>query len=220
MNIILLGPPGAGKGTQAKRLQGALNLANIASGDIFRTIRRENTELGRRIREVMDRGDYVPDDLTIDLVFARLDEPDARGGFVLDGFPRTRVQAEALDSLLARERRRIDLALYMTAPVELLAQRICARIICPNCNAIYNEATKPPKVGMMCDVCGHPLERRSDGEPEVVAARLETHRRQTQPLVEYYRAHGVLAEIDGSRVVEEVNRQVDNAVGAASGVAL
>jgi adenylate kinase len=217
MNIILLGPPGAGKGTQAGRLQ-ALGLANIASGEIFRAIRREDTELGHRIREIFDRGDYVPDDLTIELVFARLEEPDALRGFVMDGFPRTRVQAEALDELLGRRDRRVQLALYITAPTELLVRRICDRIICSNCNAIYNDATKRPRFDTICDMCGHVLERRSDSDPRVVTSRLETHRRQTQPLVEYYRGHGVLAEIDGALLQDDVNAQVDDAVHAASGV--
>jgi adenylate kinase len=219
MNIILLGPPGAGKGTQAKRLQGALGLANIASGDIFRAIRVQNTDLGRRVRAIFDRGDYVPDDLTIDLVFARLDQDDARSGFILDGFPRTGVQAEALDTLLARQIRRLDLALYLTAPTDQLVRRICDRIICPNCNAIYNDTTKPPTMDLMCDICEHALERRTDGDPHVVASRLEIHRQQTLPLVEYYRAHGVLAEIDGSRPMATVNAEVDDAVGAAAGIA-
>jgi adenylate kinase len=216
MNVILFGPPGAGKGTQSNRLQKITNVPHIASGDIFREIRREDTPLAREVRRFMDRGEYVPDQLTIELVLERLTEPDARAGFLLDGFPRTLPQAAALDRALAERGQRVEVALYITAPTALLVRRITGRIVCPQCNAVYNADTKPPSRDMICDVCGHELERRSDEDPNVVTIRLDNYVRQTQPLVEYYRGKGVLAEIDGARPMEEVETAVDKALGLSS----
>jgi adenylate kinase len=214
LNIILLGPPGAGKGTQAKRLSAHLQLPHIASGDLFRAIRRENTPLARQVEGFMDRGQYVPDQLTIELVLARLQKPDASGGFLLDGFPRTKAQAEALDRWLAEKGQKVDVALYITAPTDLLVRRIAGRLICPRCGAIYNLETNPPKNDLICDVCGYqPVERRTDEDPEVARVRLETYKQQTKPLVEHYREQGSLVEIDGSQSMDAVEAQVDSAVG-------
>lgn len=213
MNVILLGPPGAGKGTQSKRLQTVVKLPHVASGDLFRAMAREDTQLAREVRSYMDRGEYVPDDLTIKLVLARLREPDAQAGFLLDGFPRTIAQARALDQQLSAEAQELSVVLYITAPVETLVRRLTGRLICPNCSAIYNVDTNPPKFDMICDVCGHTIDRRSDEAPEVVRTRLDTYILQTKPLVDYYRKAGVLAEIDGSRNIEKVEAEVDSALG-------
>jgi adenylate kinase len=213
MNVILLGPPGAGKGTQAKRLESVMKLPHIASGDIFREIRRQDGPLALQVREYMDRGDYVPDDLTIRLVLDRLNQPDAKDGFILDGFPRTTPQAEALDHELVKESRAVELALYITAPPEILADRIAGRIICPQCNAIYNSVSKPPTVEGICDVCGHRLERRTDESPAVIDVRLKAYLQQTKPLVEYYTRRGLLSRVDGARSIAEVEATVDNALG-------
>src|SRR5947209_158223 len=145
MKVILLGPPGAGKGTQAKRLEGLLGLPHVASGDIFRDIRRDNSPLAQEVKRYMDAGQYVPDDLTIRLVLDRLRKPDARRGFLLDGFPRTKPQAEALDEEMAKDGKHLDCAVYITAPTDVLVERLRERIICPQCHAIYNLSTKPPR---------------------------------------------------------------------------
>jgi adenylate kinase len=213
MNIVLMGPPGAGKGTQARRLSSLLHVPHIASGDLFREIAQQPTDEARLIRGYMDRGEYVPDDLTIEVVLERLHKPDARRGFILDGFPRTEPQAEALDSKLAVEDRRVDLALYVTVAKEVLLQRIAGRIVCPQCKAIYHTLSRPPRHDNVCDVCGHVLERRRDETAEVVATRLDTYRKQTRPLIEYYEKHGVLKEIDGAAPMDVVEAEVDEAAG-------
>ena len=214
MDIVLLGPPGVGKGTQANRLRRKLGCPHIASGDLFRKIRRGNTPLARQVREHMDRGEYVPDQLTIELVLKRLAEPDAQRGFLLDGFPRTLPQATALDAALDEQNRNVDAALYITAPTQVLINRVAGRIICPQCGTIYNSVTKPPRQDLVCDNDGHALERRTDEDPEVVRARLEIYKRQTKPLAEYYDKKGVLHEIDGSLPMEQVNANIDLALKA------
>ena len=161
----------------------------------------------------MDLGQYVPDEITIEIVLARLHMPDARDGFILDGFPRTEPQAEALDAKLAVGGRKVDLALYVTVAKEVLLERIAGRLVCPHCKAIYHEVSNPPSHDNICDVCGHVLERRADEAPEVVTTRLDTYKRQTRPLIEYYAHQGILKEIDGGRPIEVVNAEIDEAVG-------
>ena len=212
MNLIVFGPPGAGKGTQAKRLETILGVPHVASGDIFRDIRKLDTPLARDVRRYMDAGNYVPDELTIRLVLARLSKPDALAGFILDGFPRTEPQAEALDRDLKAEERALDLALYINVPGSIITQRLQGRIICPQCHAIYNVVTHPPKLDLTCDVCGHMLEKRTDETPEVIGTRLEIYEQQTAPLVEYYKQRGILREVDGTGTVREVESGVDRAL--------
>jgi adenylate kinase len=211
--VILIGPPGAGKGTQARRLGSVLRVPHIASGDLLRDVRKADTPLARDVTSYMDRGEYVPDDLMNSLVLERLRQPDAAPGFILDGFPRTLPQAEALDRETAERGRHIDLVLYMTAPADVLSRRIEDRLFCPQCHAIYNVATRPPARGLLCDVCGHALDRRTDQEPEVMKTRLQEYIRQTQPLVAYYHRANVLRKIDGSRDIGEVDADVDGALG-------
>ncbi|MGH2447870.1 MAG: adenylate kinase [Chloroflexota bacterium] len=211
--MVLLGPPGAGKGTQARRLERSLSLPHIASGDMFRDIRRGHTPLAREIRSYMDRGEYVPDALTIELMLARVVAPDARDGFVLDGFPRTRGQARALDVALSDEGLRLDRAIYITAPNEMLLERLAGRVICLQCHEIYNLNSKPPMQDMMCDVCGRALKRRRDETPDIAAHRLQTFLDQTKPVVAYYEDQGNLAAIDGSRSMDDVEQEIDQAIG-------
>src|SRR5579875_2989078 len=214
MNVVMLGPPGAGKGTQAQRLSRVLNVPVIASGDIFREIRQEDTPLAAQVRSIMDRGEYVPDELTIEIVLQRLAEPDARDGFILDGFPRTQGQAQALDKSLEDKGQRVDAALYITAPTAVLEARLGGRVVCPQCHAVYNLVTNPPKNDMICDVCGHKVERRSDEAPEVIRRRLTAFSEQTKPIIDYYRKKGVLWQIDGSKPFADVEAEVDRALGA------
>jgi adenylate kinase len=212
MQIVVMGPPGAGKGTQSKRLESELSLTIVASGDIFRAIRLEDTPVAAEVRAIMDRGEYVSDELTIEVVLHRLSQPDVESGFLLDGFPRTTVQAHALDEWLGKKERSIDLALEITAPTAQLIARILGRIICSNCHAVYNSETRRPRSDMICDVCGHHLERRRDEEPDILRSRLEAHRLQTEKVVTYYQEKGVLVRIDGTTSVEDVSAQVDRAV--------
>ncbi len=212
-NIVLLGPPGAGKGTQGQRLAEKLDEPHIASGDIFRQLRGQDTPLAQKVKGYMERGEYVPDDLTIRVVLERLSQPDARQGFILDGFPRTEPQAQALDN----SGRSVDVALYINAPVDVLVERISRRYTCPKCHAIYEASRRSPKKEMTCDVCGAPLERRADDAPEVVRPRLQTYLDKTRPLVDYYERLGTLVEIDGAQTIEVVEREVDRALRLPAG---
>lgn len=188
----------------------------IASGDMFRTMAREDTPLAREIQDYMSRGDYVPDELTIKMILDRLREPDAQRGFILDGFPRTDAQARALDHFLAERDQKVDAALHITAPTTVLETRIASRMTCPVDGSIYNLETNPPKHDMVCDLDGAPLERRSDEEVETLRIRLKTHVRETQPLIEYYRKDGSLVEIDGSQPMNAVESVIDSALGLKS----
>jgi len=190
-----------------------MGIPHIATGDLFRSLAAEDNGLGREVRAYMNKGEYVPDDVTIRVGLDRLRAPDTENGCLLDGFPRTVAQATALTSALGRLGQRVDLALYITAPEELLVRRLSGRIVCHHCNAIYNNATRPPQQDMSCDACGHELERREDERAEVVRTRLRTHEERTSPVAEYYRERGTLVEIHGARTIEVVEQEVDGAVG-------
>ena len=202
--ILLLGPPGAGKGTQARFLHETLNVPHIASGDLLREHRRRGTELGMAAQEYMDRGDLVPDQLVVDMIMDRLRRDDARRGALLDGFPRTRAQAEVLDANLGETSSTVGAALYLDVPLEVLVQRIAGRWLCPSCQATYpGHADGPPGDGS-CIVCGGQLYQRPDDRPAVVQKRIEVYLRETLPVIDHYADLGRLVRVDGTRSIVDV----------------
>jgi adenylate kinase len=204
LNLILLGPPGAGKGTQAERLQDDFPLAYVATCDILRAAVKEGTELGREAKAYMDRGELVPDDVIIGVILARLAEQDTADGFLLDGFPRTAKQAEALDQALEKVGRGLSAALLIDVPEEDIVRRLSGRRICPN-GHVYHVEHNPPKTDATCDVDGEPLQQREDDREETVRKRLQVYRDQTSPLVDYYDDRDLLHRFDGTRSPTEVH---------------
>jgi len=207
MNIILLGAPGSGKGTQAAKLQGAYGLAHISTGDILRAAVKEGSPLGTQAKKYMDAGDLVPDEIVIGLIKDRLAQDDTVKGFILDGFPRTTAQAIALDEQLSDMKRSIDITLAIDVDAEVIVKRICSRRFCPMCGHICG-----PADGEFCPLCGAKLEQRDDDREDVVRNRLEVYEQSTAPLIDYYRGKGVLCMIDGDRSVDEVWADVRDAV--------
>jgi adenylate kinase len=208
LNLILFGPPGAGKGTQAERLRGDFRLPYIATGDMLRANVKEGTELGRRAKEFMDKGELVPDELILKMATARLDEDDARDGFILDGFPRTVAQAEALDEQLAGLGRRITAALLIDVPDEELVRRISGRRVCVKAGHNYHVENDPPKREGVCDQDGSRLVQREDDQPDVVRNRLRVYHEQTEPLVELYDQRGLMRRVDGTRSPTDVHDHI------------
>jgi adenylate kinase len=204
MRIVLLGPPGAGKGTQARKLSERYGLPVIGTGDIFRDHVARATALGLAAKEYMDRGDYVPDEIAVNMVLERLEQSDTREGFILDGFPRTVAQAQALEGALAAASRPLSAVLNFKIGDEVAVKRLMSRIVCPNCKRVYNLEFKRPRVEGICDVCGHRLEPRSDDDEETIRRRLEVYRRETQPLVLYFWERGLLRDIDAEAPEEVV----------------
>jgi adenylate kinase len=204
LNLILLGPPGAGKGTQAERLQEDFPLAYVATGDMLRQAVKHGTDLGKKAKEYMDRGELVPDDVIIGVILDRLSEQDTSDGFLLDGFPRTDQQAQALDEALKKVDRRLTAALLIEVPEDDLVRRLSGRRVCPNGHT-YHVEHNPPKRDNVCDVDGEPLTQREDDREETVRKRLEVYRDQTSPLIEYYDGHDLLHRFDGTRSPTEVH---------------
>lgn len=208
MKVILLGPPGAGKGTQAARIAEKLQVTKAASGDLFRNNIRDKTELGRLAKSYMDRGVLVPDDVTIKLIMEWVDGAEQARGFLLDGFPRTLGQAEALDKEMA-SKGGIDLVLYINVPNAELIRRLAGRFICRNCQTPYHESFSPPAKAGVCDKCGGEVYQRDDDKAEVVGKRLEVFFAETEPLVEYYRRAGNLKEVNGEASIEDVGDAIE-----------
>ena len=213
MRWIFLGPPGADKGTQAARLAQRAGVPQIATGDMFRAAVREGTPLGREAKRYMDAGQLVPDHVTLGLVRERLAQPDCRAGFLLDGFPRTVAQAEGLEAVLAELGVWLDGVLYFDVPDAVVVERLSGRRVCPACGATYHVRFDPPQVEGRCDRCGAELVQRPDDREETVRQRLEVYRRQTQPLVDYYRDAGLLHTVAADRPIAEVEAEIARITG-------
>ena len=208
MYVILLGLPGAGKGTQAALLEEQTRLPHVTTGELFRENIRLGTELGKKAQPFVESGRLVPDEITIGMLLDRIAQPDCDDGCMLDGFPRNTEQARALDEALAATGKKIDRAIYIRVPTEELVRRLAGRWSCPQCGAVYHETNQPPQKADVCDNCGSQLYQREDDKPEVVRTRLEVNQKNLEPLLDYYRALGKLCEADGEAGVEEVTRAV------------
>ena len=214
MNLILLGAPGAGKGTQAKRLQDTYKIVQLSTGDMLRAEVASGSETGRKAQKIIDAGNLVPDELIIGLISKRIDQPDCKKGFILDGFPRTLPQAEALDRLLVEKNLKIDFVIEIRSDDEALVERIIGRFTCATCGTGYHERFHRPKVDGVCDRCGGTkFSRRADDNAETVRARLKTYHAQTEPIYAYYRRKGVGQAVNGMAPIDEVTRQLTEVIG-------
>ena len=213
MKIIMLGAPGAGKGTQAKRIAEKYTIPHISTGDIFRANIKEGTELGKKAKTYMDQGLLVPDELVVDLVVDRVQQDDCANGYVLDGFPRTIPQAESLDAALAKLNDKVDYAINVEVPDENIIKRMSGRRACISCGATYHIEHIPPKVEGVCDTCGKELVLRDDDKPETVKKRLDVYHEQTQPLIDYYNGKNILKEVDGTQDMSDVFNDIVKILG-------
>ena len=214
MKIIMLGAPGAGKGTQAKKIAEKYHIPHISTGDIFRANIKNGTELGKKAKTYMDQGLLVPDELTVDLVIDRVGQDDCKDGYILDGFPRTIPQAECLDAALEKRGEKVDFAIDVEVPDENIVNRMSGRRACVGCGATYHIKYNPTKVDGVCDACGEKLVLRDDDKPETVQKRLGVYHDQTQPLIDYYTKSGVLKEVDGTVDMEDVVQAIVEILGA------
>ena len=213
MKVVMLGAPGAGKGTQAKKIAAKYNIPHISTGDIFRANIKNGTELGKKAKTYMDQGLLVPDELVVDLVVDRVNQEDCSDGYVLDGFPRTIPQAEALTKALASQGQKLDYAIDVDVPDENIVRRMSGRRACVGCGATYHLEYAPTKKEGICDVCGGELILRDDDKPETVEKRLGVYHEQTQPLIDYYTNAGILKRVDGTVDIEEVFQAVVQILG-------
>ena len=216
--LLLLGAPGAGKGTQAEMLTKTFGVPHIATGDMFRAAKAAGTPTGMLAKQYMDKGELVPDDITIRLVEERLSQPDAAQGYILDGFPRTPKQAAALDALLARLGQSLDAVVKLTVPRDELLRRLTGRRVCPKCNANYHMVFAPPKKDTVCDRDGHKLAQREDDSDATVAHRLDVYHDSTRPLIAFYEKKGLLHRVDGTQPVQAVNDAIVAAARSGSAV--
>ena len=214
MKIILLGPPGAGKGTQAKSISNRYSIPHISTGDIFRMNISQNTPLGIEAKKHMDKGHLVPDEVTINMVKDRLAQDDCKGGYLLDGFPRTVYQAEALQNFLAERDEKLDTSLLIEVPMEFILERMIGRRGCQSCGASYHIKFNPPKVEGKCDVCGSDIVQRKDDVEETVRERLDVYEKQTQPLIDFYKERNLLSTVDGTKAINEVFESICSILGS------
>lgn len=214
MKIIMLGAPGAGKGTQAKLISEKYNIPHISTGDIFRENLKNGTELGKKAKEYMDKGLLVPDDFTCDLVIDRISKDDAKNGYILDGFPRTLAQADVLTEALKKRGEAIDYAIDIEVADDFIIDRMSGRRACLSCGATYHLKFAAPKKEGVCDVCGKELVLRNDDKPETVKKRLEVYHDQTQPLIDYYKKAGILHQFDGTKDINDVFASITKLLGA------
>lgn len=208
MRLILLGPPGAGKGTQAKRVIEEFDIPHISTGDIFRKNIKEKTELGQKVEGLLAEGKLVPDELTIEIVWDRLDQEDCKNGFLLDGFPRTIPQAVALDEGLAKRGLKLDRVLNIDVDKDSLVKRLSGRRVCPNCGASYHIDNNPPKVEGICDVCQTPVIQREDDKEQTVLDRIKVYDSQTKPLVDFYNKQDLVFTVDGTLPIDEITNKL------------
>ena len=214
MKVIMLGAPGAGKGTQAKKIAARYNIPHISTGDIFRANIKNGTELGKKAKTYMDQGLLVPDELVVDIVVDRVNQEDCKDGYVLDGFPRTIPQAEALDKALEALSQTVDYAIDVDVPDENIVRRMGGRRACVGCGATYHLEYAPTKVEGICDTCGKELILRDDDKPETVQKRLNVYHEQTQPLIDYYEKAGILKSVDGTVDINDVFQAITEILGA------
>ena len=214
MKIIMLGAPGAGKGTQAKMIAEKFNIPHISTGDIFRANIKNGTELGKKAKEFMDKGQLVPDELTVEILLDRVANDDCKNGYVLDGFPRTIPQADVLDKELTKLGDKVDFAINVDVPDENIVRRMSGRRACLKCGATYHIEHIPPKKEGICDTCGSELVQRDDDKPETVQNRLKVYHEQTQPLIEYYDKKNILKNVDGTKDMQEVFTDIVNILNA------
>jgi adenylate kinase len=212
LNLTLFGPPGSGKGTQASFLVRHFGIPQVSTGNLFRSEIEADSELGRAVRTLMDRGDLVPDDITLQVVSRRLAEPDADGGVLFDGFPRTVTQAAELDRMLSETGRRMDRVIFVQVPTEKLVNRMAGRLTCPRCGRTYHPGLAPPRVEGLCDVEGAALIMREDDRPETARRRITVYLEQTLPVLAHYRQQHVVSDIDGTGSIEEVQRRILRAI--------
>ena len=212
VDVVLMGPPGAGKGTQAQTVADLVGVTHVASGDLFREAVKGGSEYGLQAKAYMDRGELVPDELTVAMVIARLEQPDCLSGFILDGFPRSLGQARALDERLEQEGRGIDRVINIRVPEDVLLARLSGRWLCRSCHASYHTLFNPPSVEGICDRCGGELYQRVDDRAETARRRLEVYTRETVPVLDYYRSRGILFEVDGDQPIDKVTQALCNAL--------
>ena len=214
MNIILMGLPGAGKGTQAEKIVATYGIPHISTGDMFRAAMQQQTELGLKAKSFMDKGELVPDEVTNGIVKERLQQADTEKGFLLDGFPRTQAQAEALDKIMQDLNRSIDAVINIEVNPEILMQRLTGRIICRNCGSTYHKTNNPPKVEGTCDRCGsHDFYQREDDKPETVENRIQINIGQSKPILNYYKAKGILRNVDGESGIDNLFQTIQSIMG-------